>query len=113
MIRSSYIFKLDYFHANTQLANGENSCCLATGGTEKGGDLLYNRKLGETFQGEYIQFGDTREDGWQCTLTMMFPFAIIDIRGWHHFQVIKDKLLENLYTVDARTPNKTTAKDKP
>lgn len=37
MIRSSYICKLDYFHANTWLANGEKSCCLATGGAEKGG----------------------------------------------------------------------------
>lgn len=40
MIRSSYIRELDYFHANTWLANGENSCCLATGGAQKVGDLL-------------------------------------------------------------------------
>lgn len=64
MISSSYIFKLDYFHANTWLANGENSCCLATGGTEKGGDLLYNRKLDETLERVHTGFGDIRENGW-------------------------------------------------
>lgn len=64
MIRTSYIFKSDYFHANTWLANGENSCCLATGGTEKGGDLLSNRKLDETLETEHTVFGSTRENGW-------------------------------------------------
>lgn len=64
MIRTSYIFKSDCFHANTWLANGENSCCLATGGTEKGGDLLYNRKRDEPLEREHAVFGGTRENEW-------------------------------------------------
>jgi len=64
MIIRSYIFKLDYFHANTRLANGENSCCLATGRTEKGGDLLCNRKLDETSERVHTAPGDARENGW-------------------------------------------------